>query len=111
MTVNAPDIVLQMFGSQKIGVILARFVTIQTPPAGVGPRHRIETNDFGDVAATFNMGLSRSVAAFAALPFDSALFVDFGFPVRTVVVTFVFRSMTGRAYIAPDIKIGIGRPV
>src|ERR1051326_1042677 len=53
MAIDAADIVLQMFGSQKITVLFAEFMTIEAAAAGVGRGKLGKADDLRKVTTAF----------------------------------------------------------
>src|SRR5581483_9167136 len=67
MTGRAPDISRGVSGPEKVSLLLLRIVTSETAPGGFFPIQMLETHDFGDVSATFNVRFARAVATLASL--------------------------------------------
>jgi hypothetical protein len=85
MAIDASHIVLQVLRTQKVRVLFAKLMTVQTALARFLPGEQIETNNLGNVPSTVNVSLSRTVAGLAALILHTAV-VEHGFPVGTVIV-------------------------
>jgi len=111
MTRNAADIVLLVFGSQKITVLLTEFVTVETPTACIRRRELRETDDLCNLAAVFNVLSTGPVTCLATLPFDAAALLKIILPVRSAVIALGLRVMASCADIAPDVKRCIRWPV
>jgi hypothetical protein len=111
VAVEATHIVLHVLGTREVAVLFTEFVTIETVAAGIRRFHVFESDDFRDVAAAIDMGLSRTVTRFATLPFHTASLFKHCFPMRPLVVTLVLLTVARRAYVTPDVKSGIGWPV
>src|ERR1700746_383980 len=97
VAIDTTDIIFQVLRPQKIAVFLAEFMTVETTSAGVGRGKLGKTDDFLNVTAAFDVGLPWTVTRFTALPLGTALLVEFGFPVRTVIEALAFRIVACRA--------------
>ncbi len=111
MARNAADIVLLVFGSQKITVLLTEFVTVETTTACIRRRELRETDDLRNIASVFNVLFTGPVTCFATLPFDPAALLKIVLPVRSAVIALGLRVMASSADIAPDVKRSIRWPV
>ena len=89
VTVGAADIVLQVRGACEVAVFFAAFMTIEAAGADFRGGSVFESEDFGFVAAAFDVGFSRAVAGFAAMPFGAFLCVHGGYKMRRVFIGFV----------------------
>src|SRR5580692_2010870 len=113
VAVGATHAILQVDGPREITVLLAILVAIETAGADLLRRNALEGENLGLVSTTVNVGLSSTVASFAAVPFRAFLFVQHGHVVRRILVALeesfdwhVF--VAGLASLGTNVERGIG---
>ena len=103
MATETTDIVLQMLRPHEITVFLAKFMAVETSAAGIRRRQFVETDDFCNVSAPFNMGLAGTMARFTALPGRAAPLLQVVLPVRSAVEALGLTIVTCCAYITSGV--------
>ena len=103
MATETTDIVLQMLRPHEITVFLAKFMAVETSAAGIRRRQFVETDDFCNVSAPFNMGLAGTMARFTALPGRAAPLLEVVFPVRSLVEALGLTVVTCCAYLTSGV--------
>jgi len=112
MAVGTTYAVLEVDGAREIAMLLSILVAVQAPGADLLRRNTLERKNLGLVAAAVDVGLPRTMARFAAMPFRAFLLVQHGHIVRGIFVALekpfdwhVF--VAGFARLGTDIERGI----
>jgi hypothetical protein len=87
MAGNATDVVLQMYGIDRIHVLRPTGMTGEAVGADFLRRCALERENFGLVATALDVGLPGAVATFATLPLRAFLRIEGGYEVRRILKT------------------------
>jgi len=96
MAVHAPNVVFQVLGAEKVGVLFSELMAAQAALGGFFARERGKPDDLFRIGRLC-VRLARPMAGFTALPFRTVALVQRGLPVRPLVVTFGLFFVAGFA--------------
>ena len=102
VAIDASYIVLQVLGTQEVGMLFAKFVATQTTLGSLFTRQAREADDLRRICG-LGMFFTRTMTSLAALPLGALVLGESCFPVRTSVKALTRVLMAGLAGIGPHV--------